>query len=222
MPKFVSPEVLLKGAVYNLEQCGLFVRDAALLYQNGSYPGAAISAALALEALGKWKTLLDLYRKVFGGEDVTMETVSGLLNDHERMQEAGNLSTSMIADNASGLGKLLNSWFSASPRSEAREKLDEEVDELTNTKAKRDPGARHKQRIAAQYVDLMPNGTWRRPIAVTSQGNAWTLLTEAYNNYAGQRDRYINIELHFKDDEPKLFKVLDEWTGRPELPNLPE
>jgi hypothetical protein len=35
MPVSVSPQYLLEGAVYALEQCGLLLRDANLLYRNG-------------------------------------------------------------------------------------------------------------------------------------------------------------------------------------------
>src|SRR5262245_14297854 len=111
MAKFVTPDVMLTGAVFNLQQCGLFVRDAALLYESGSYAAAVIFAALALEALGKWKTLLRLCRDGFKGEQFTFEAVSDLLSDHEKMQEAGNLSTSMISHNDLGLGKLMQARF---------------------------------------------------------------------------------------------------------------
>ena len=39
MPASVTPEYLLKGAAYALEQCGLLLRHANLLYRNGSYAG---------------------------------------------------------------------------------------------------------------------------------------------------------------------------------------
>jgi hypothetical protein len=41
MPASVSPRYLLEGAVYALEQCGLLLRNANLLYRNGSYAGFA-------------------------------------------------------------------------------------------------------------------------------------------------------------------------------------
>jgi hypothetical protein len=37
MPASVTPEYLLEDAAYALEQCGLLLRDANLLYQSGSY-----------------------------------------------------------------------------------------------------------------------------------------------------------------------------------------
>jgi hypothetical protein len=37
MAASVTPEYLLEGAVYALEQCGLLLGDANVLYRNGSY-----------------------------------------------------------------------------------------------------------------------------------------------------------------------------------------
>jgi hypothetical protein len=45
MPEYVGTKSLLEGAVYALEQCGLLLRDANLLYQNGSYASAIVLAA---------------------------------------------------------------------------------------------------------------------------------------------------------------------------------
>jgi hypothetical protein len=57
--KSVSPQYLLEGAVYALEQCGLLLRDANLLYRNGSYSSAVAVALFATEELGRWSILLD-------------------------------------------------------------------------------------------------------------------------------------------------------------------
>ena len=54
----VTPQYLLKGAVYALEQCGLLLRDANTLYRSGSYSNAVVLAALAYEELGHWKYFL--------------------------------------------------------------------------------------------------------------------------------------------------------------------
>ena len=48
----VTPEYLLEGAAYALEQCGLLLRDANLLYQSGSYASVIALAAFAQEEKG--------------------------------------------------------------------------------------------------------------------------------------------------------------------------
>ena len=52
LPASITPEYLLQGAAYALEQCGLLLRDAIVLYRNGSYSSAVALAALAREGLG--------------------------------------------------------------------------------------------------------------------------------------------------------------------------
>jgi hypothetical protein len=46
MAESITPEYLLKGAVYALEQCGMLLRDAALPYRNSAYVSAVVLAAV--------------------------------------------------------------------------------------------------------------------------------------------------------------------------------
>jgi hypothetical protein len=39
----VTAQYLLEGAAYSLERCGQLLRDANLLYQNGSYATALVA-----------------------------------------------------------------------------------------------------------------------------------------------------------------------------------
>jgi AbiV family abortive infection protein len=94
----VSPKYLLEGAAYALEQCGLLLRDANLLYRNGSYASAVAVAAFAQEELGRWRILLDLRRKVLRGGSVTIKEIQTRCGDHVRKQEAGVMSTVMRTD----------------------------------------------------------------------------------------------------------------------------
>jgi AbiV family abortive infection protein len=75
MPSFVSPQHLFRGAVYALEQCGLLLRDANLLYRNGSYASALALAAFAREEQGRWTIVLELRDKVIGGAKLTVSDV---------------------------------------------------------------------------------------------------------------------------------------------------
>jgi hypothetical protein len=43
----VTADFLLKGFALALEQCGLLLRDAVLLYENGSYANAVVLGAFA-------------------------------------------------------------------------------------------------------------------------------------------------------------------------------
>jgi hypothetical protein len=50
MPQPVSAAFLLKGTVYALEQCGLLLRDASILYRSRSY-----ASAMTLAPTGIWR-----------------------------------------------------------------------------------------------------------------------------------------------------------------------
>jgi AbiV len=72
----ITPQYLLEGAVYALEQCGLLLRDANLLYRSGSYATAVALAAFAREEQGRWRILLELRREVLDGKSVMIEEIT--------------------------------------------------------------------------------------------------------------------------------------------------
>jgi AbiV family abortive infection protein len=92
----VTAQFLLEGAAHSLEQCGYFLRDADILYRSGSYANGIVLATFGWEALGQWKILLGLQRKVLGGEDVAMEKLKTLYDDHELKLSAGMLSITQL------------------------------------------------------------------------------------------------------------------------------
>jgi AbiV family abortive infection protein len=212
----VSPQYLLEGAVYALEQCGLLLHDANLLYQNRAYASAIGLAAFAREELGRWRMLLDLRQKVIAGEKITVKQIQSHCDNHVRKQQAGMTSITMRTDRESGLGKLLQMRSTAVPGSKEWTKAQEEVDRLDRQKKKRTPEDRHRQRMSALYVDAVSVNHWNRPKEI-SRESAQDFLSDAVNDYAGQRSRYAELEL-IKDDDPELFKALVEWSGRPDLP----
>ncbi len=65
----MSPEELLKGTFYALEQCGLLLRDANIQYRNGSYASTIVLAAFAREELGRYRILLDFWRRARDGKE---------------------------------------------------------------------------------------------------------------------------------------------------------
>jgi AbiV family abortive infection protein len=216
VPASVSPKYLLEGAAYALEQCGLLLRDANLLYRNGSYASAVAVAAFAQEELGRWRILLDLRRKVLRGGSVTIKEIQTRCGDHVRKQEAGVMSTVMRTDKDSGLGKRLHTWASAKLGSQERKTADEEIKRLDRQKTKRAPGDRHEQRMDALYVDPVPPDGWNRPAKEISQTSAWGRLQDAGNDYAAQYQRYTTPEI-YKPDDPELYTALEKWTDRPAL-----
>jgi AbiV family abortive infection protein len=155
----VTPQYLLEGAVYALEQCGVLLRDAALLYRSGAYASAVVLAAFARESLGQWKILLGLRGKVLGGERLTIGDIRTQCEDHVTKQRAGMLSlTTRATDPESGLGKLLSSRIQTSPGSNEWKEIDDKLAKIDRGKQKRVPGDRQEQRMSALYVDRYPLG----------------------------------------------------------------
>jgi AbiV family abortive infection protein len=219
MPVIVTPQYLLEGAVYSLEQCGLLLRDANILYRSGSYANAVVLAAFAREELGRFKILLDLRRQVVAGKEFTVKQIRKRCEKHVVKQTAGMLSIVQRTDRDSELGRLLQIRTRANPQSEEWKKVDAEVAKITEQQRKRTPQMRHDQRISALYVQ--PNAgskSWNRPVT-TSPSAAHDFLNDAVNDYSGQySQRYISsADPILKHIDPELYNALEQWTDRPEL-----
>jgi AbiV family abortive infection protein len=216
LKKSVSPQYLLEGAVYALEQCGLLLRDANLLYRNGSYASAVALAAFAREELGRYGILLELRKKVLDGGHLTIKEIQDRCRDHVTKQEAGMLSFVMRVTDAA-LGGLLSTYLSVRHGSEEWNTAREQLEQARQTV----PVERHRQRMSALYVDAVSADRWRRPTREISQITAYAYLQDAANDYSGQYDRYTNPSI-YKPDDPELYTALENWPGRPILLPSPE
>ena len=135
----VTPQYVLEGAVYALEQCGLLLRDANILYRSGSYANAVVLTAFAREELGRSTILFDLRRQVLAGKDFAIKEIRERCDYHVTKQQAGMLSTVMTADRESGLGKLLRVRMEAHPQSTEWKEADTELGQITDLQKKRVP-----------------------------------------------------------------------------------
>jgi AbiV family abortive infection protein len=212
----ITPEYLLQGAAYALEQCGLLLRDANLLYQNGSYASAVALAAFAREEQGRWRILRDLRRKVLDGDRLTIKEIQTRCGDHVRKQGAGMTSIVTRADRDTGLGKVLQTQMTAPPGSKEWKMAREQIEKVDRQKKKRVPDDRHEQRMSALYVDAVSPDGWNRPIKQISAISAFECLQDAANDYSLQYDRYTNPEI-YKPDDPEFYAALEAWTDRPTL-----
>jgi AbiV family abortive infection protein len=216
MATTVTSQFLLEGAVYALEQCGLLLRNANLLYRNDSYASAVALAAFAREELGRWTILLDLRRKVLSGDNLTVKQIQEACADHVRKQDAGMKSIVTRTDRTSGLGKILTTRMTAPHGSAEQKAAREQIDKIDQLKKRREPDERHKLRMSALYVDVTSDGRWSRPAEETSAMRAYEFINDAANDYAGQHSRYTNLEL-VKGDDPELHDALRQWSDRPQL-----
>jgi AbiV family abortive infection protein len=211
VPTSVTPEYLLKGAAYALEQCGLLLRDANLLYRSGSYASAVALAVFAQEELGRWRILLDLRTQVLSGHPSTIKEIQDRCRSHVKKQEAGMMSFVVRVVTDPDLAKLLDTYLSAEPGSEERETTRAQL-ELDQQRTERIPLERHKQRISALYVDAEAPDRWNRPTREISLITAYAYLQDSADDYLVH---YYNYTLG------GAYPELEQWIGRPTLP-IPE
>jgi AbiV family abortive infection protein len=214
----VTPQFLLEGSAYALEQCGLLLRDANILYRTGSYASCVVLTAFAQEELGRSTILRDLRREVLAGKEYTLEEIQDECDDHVTKQQAGMLSAVLTADRDSGLGKLLRTRMESHPQSDEWKQADAALTQILETKNKRVPGDRHKSRMSALYVEPVSEHSWNRPTA-TSAAFARDFLQTAVNDYAGRYDQgYIKPgESMLKHIDAELYAALEAWEDRPAL-----
>jgi AbiV family abortive infection protein len=225
MASGVTSQFLVQGYAYSLEQCGLLLRDANILYRTQSYASTVVLATLAIEELGKSTILLDFRRQVLDGETITRDDIEKRFRDqraHITKQEAGMLSIDLTDDDDPEFGKLLRVTMESDRQSPEWQAASAALARIQARKRKRLPTERHQARTDALYVDLKSESEWKRPVVSTSRSYATTLLRAVVENYARRyHDRYISSmepisQLQHRD--PKLYDALYEWSDRPELP----
>ena len=213
----VSPEFLLEGIWYALQQAGHLLHGAVLLYNSGQYSSAVVLAAFGGEELGKSVILRDFRKKLVGGsKTVTLEDVRRACTNHITKQEKGMAGVMMRTEGGDALAKLLKTLIHPKPQSAEWREARSQVDALTAKLRKRTPQARHQQRMAALYVEPKEIGTgWLRPADV-SQEEALRCVDDFGNDYAIALDR-LKPGIYEATD-PEFFKALQAWSERPELP----
>lgn len=226
MGSAVTPESFVRGYAYALEQCGLLLRDANVLYRSGSYASTVILTAFAVEELGRSTIMLQLWRRALGREKITLHEVRKCWSDqgaHHTKQKAGMLSITLNGDeDQPELGKWLRIRMTADPQSAERQEADAALARIQDQIRKRLPEERHQARIDALYVDPKSETEWKRPLVTISPLYAANFLLAAVNDYTGRyHDRYISssesiAQLQHRD--PELYNALKEWSDRPQLP----
>jgi AbiV family abortive infection protein len=195
MSTFVTDRFLLEGAVYALEQCGRLLHAANLLYKGGDWATAKALALSAWEELGRSTILLDLRREILGGKFYSAQQVNEACEDHVRKQKAGMKSITMRAEGGSGLDKLLRAKMNAKPGTKEWKETNEQITKLDRQHQRRAPEERHKQRLAALYIDAISENEWNRPTTKLSAEEARKTLTDVANDYSIQYERYTNLDI---------------------------
>jgi AbiV family abortive infection protein len=215
----LTPDVLLLGSLYALEQCGLLLTDASALIEQSRYPTGAAVALLAREELGRSRILLELWRTSVGGTPITRQQVGDKCQDHVRKQQRAQLSLTYRTQRGDQLDTILRERLHSPAGSPEREAAQEKLRLLDERRAKRQPHERHGKRMAALYVDLMPDGTWSRPCELDPPDCA-AEVEDALNDYVSARQRF-DEPIAFYDDV-LLADALAALPHRPVFPPKPE
>lgn len=218
----VTPQYLLEGALYALEQCGILLHDAVTLYRDGAYPSAIVLAVFAREELGRFRILLGLRKDVISGQrKLTTKDIQKECEDHVRKQEWGQLSTTIFSLNDSVQGRLILETRLNPPSSSKWKEATRQLDRAMKAVRKRTPSHRHDMRMKALYVEPADAGNgWNRPSQeYRDQAVVLRFINEAVGDYTGQHSRYA--QGYVPEEEDELFRIIQEWDHRPELP-LPE
>jgi AbiV family abortive infection protein len=217
----VTSEVLLKGSIYALEQCGHLLHDAVTLYDSGSYSTAIVLAQFANEELGRHRKYRDWWKdSVEKGEMITVQGLRDWSEKHVEKQASGQVGLILRTDGGDRLAELLHTVHHSPPHSEARMKAYEELEEIQKRKQKSVPTERLKQRMAALYVDINDAGTgWRLP-REKSQREACNAIEDIMAGYGMITS---NLRPEFLSHlDPKFAAALEAWIDRPTLPPLPK
>ena len=212
----VTAQFILVGSIYALEQCGILLRDAVVLYNNKAYSSAVVLAVFAREESGRYRILRELRKKVVNGEEVTIEDINRECKNHVRKQEWGQLSTVQRGSGEEVLASLHRAKLDHHPQSQEYKEAAKRLNDITRRQRKRTPQDRHKERLSALYVEPNETGNdWNRPLE-KSQEEARTFIVDAVNDYSVQYDRLQRGTI--QADDPELFQALQEWDERPDLP----
>lgn len=213
----VQADILLKGAWFSLEQCGHLLRNAVTLHAGKAYASSVALALLAREELGRYRILIELWRKAAGGAAVTVDEVRASCDDHEVKQREAQLSITYRAEGSGRFAELLRTRIQARPGTPEFRNADEQLKHLDEIKLKRTPGDRHSTRMKALYVDINDRGTdWNRPAAIP-EGEATSCLLDAVNDYSVQANKLNEPGLLRELDAP-FATALDAWQDKPLLP----
>jgi AbiV family abortive infection protein len=217
----VASDVLLLGALYALEQCGLLLNDAAALIEQRRYPTAAAIALFAFEELGRHKMLLKFWRKSVGGVSINREEVNGAFKEkgsHVKKQREASTSLSYRMEPGDQMNQFLQARQKATPGSDEWRAADEKVHLVDKHRFKQQPDERHTTRKRAIYVDLGDDDTWLRPSDLMPQVCADEVQT-ALNDYRSAKLRVEEAASIHQDSQ--LADAVNALVNRPTLRETP-
>ena len=207
MSRDLSPDDLMHGAMYAMEQGGHLLRDAVAMYTSSRYASSMVLGVFAREEIGRATILLEMRKNAIAtGSAVSVKAVAEACDDHvtKLTRGRGGITFEWGPERSADLKGL---W--ADPQSEEFKKAHAFVDDLVARKARRDPDDTHQKRMRALYVEPTDTG-WNRPCE-TAKEDARRLLRDTANAYG---IRHGNLYV-----DEALAKALAEWKECPTLPH---
>lgn len=224
MTETVAPSSLLMGSLFALQQCGLLLEDASILFEAGRHASAIGMALLAREELGRHALLVDLWRKAMTGAAVAMTAteVNAACDDHVLKQERGQKSIVMTGNYGSQLHSLMAAQFASEPGSQEYRQATEQLDKIAQRRQRRQPTDRHERRMDVLYVDMASATDWSRPCEVARDLGVMTCFNEvnqAVNDFSGVRERVLNRDdPPLRGADPILCTAIDALDQVPVIP----
>jgi AbiV family abortive infection protein len=216
----VTPQYLLEGAVYALEQGGLLLHDSMLLYQNGKYASAIVIALFAREEVGRYKLLRDLRKEMIeNGRTVTIEDIETKFSDHVTKQLRGQFGVVLKSSGDDQIGKLLRTILDNRPQSSEAHVANAQLDVIAKQLHRQMPYQRHDLRQKSLYVEPSDSGaSWNRPKDQPKQ-TAMDEIMGAINAYSGALDRFTRAGA-YRNEDPSFYSALEAWEECPTMPKI--
>lgn len=191
----VAPDLLLQGSFFAMEQAGLLLRDAHLLYRNRRWPSALALAVLCIEELGKSTFLYQAVKLALASQPITREMILRTYLSHKKKLVYGRSIYTVAAE--------VDSWGEP-PDIHSPELLEylKRMEEADQAELERAPLKTHAERMDALYVHLSKDSTWNRPID-TPKGVCYELLNAAAIEYMIRRDF-----LFIRPEDPAIKQLL--------------
>jgi len=215
----VSARFLLEGAAYALEQAGLLLHDAYLLYKNERYGSAIVLALFSREEIGRYRLIRDLRRTMIEtGDVVTVDDINRACDDHVKKQRLGHIGSVIKVSEGEQIWDLLKTRMYNHLDSVEYKEADKRLDFIVKRMNKEIPHQRHELRQKALYVEPADSaGLWNQPKNNT-KGEAHEELEGASNAYSMALDRFTRGDAYY-DEDPSFYDDLGAWNDCPVMPN---
>jgi len=214
----LTPQFLLGGTVYALEQGGVLLHDSVLLYQNENYASSAALALFASEEIGRSRLLRQLWKEaVEKGRAFTAQTIRLKCQNHVVKQNWGQGRPVLyVSKNDKNLYQLFEATLVEHATAESR-KASAELQAIAERLSRRVPNQRHDWRLKSLYVEPDESGiNWNRPKTLHKK-IAFDSLFGANSAYAEEVGKF-NRTGSFKNADPAYHSALNAWGKCPELP----